>query len=151
MSTSTMIRAPAIQNIGLRRRARKASAVSDRVASWSASPTRTSARLSAPTASSGSVSVVCLSVMADPRVEGTVEQVDDEVHHEVDEHEDGHRTDDGDPVPVAEAGEDVATHAVDAEEALGDDRATEQGTEVVAEEGDDRDEGVAQRVDTDYP
>ena len=51
-----------------------------------------------------------------------------------------------DAVLLADAAEEEAADAVDVEDALGDDGAAHQRADVGADEGDDRDEGVAQGV-----
>ena len=57
----------------------------------------------------------------------------------------GDRADHGDAVTVVDAGEDVTAHASDVEDAFGHDRPAEQAAEVGAEEGDHRDQAVAQQ------
>ena len=80
--------------------------------------------VSAPTAMVGA------SVMADPRVEHAVQQVDEQVDEQVHDDQDGHGADDGHAVAGADARVDVAADALDVEDALGDDRTTEQRAEV---------------------
>src|SRR4051812_36801338 len=75
------------------------------------------------------------SVIADPRVENGVQQVDDETHQQVHQYQQDDHADDGRALPVLDAAEDEPAQAVDVEHALGDDRAAHQGAQVGAEEG----------------
>src|SRR6476660_8482424 len=127
------------QKMGLRLSCRQASEARERPSS--APPPAVGAPASAPTA------MVDASVMADPRVEHAVQEIDEQVHDKEDEHQDGHGAHDTHRVAVADAGEQEATDALDVEDALGHDGATEQAAEVGTDEGDDRDERVAQGVD----
>ena len=89
--------------------------------------------------------------MANPRVEHPVQQVDEEVCEQIYQHEAGHRTDHRDTVALVDRPVDVIADPVDVEDALGDDGTTHKGTEVIPDEGDHGDEGVAQGVHSHDP
>src|SRR3954454_14648701 len=59
------------------------------------------------------------SVIADPRVENGVQQVDDQAHQQVHHHQQHDDTDDGRALAVLDAAEDEPTQAVDVEHTFG--------------------------------
>src|SRR6478672_11692417 len=99
ISTKVAIRSEEIQKIGFFLSCFQASDPSERASScWPGSRWVSAA-----------ISRVDDSVMADPRVEHAVQEVDEQVHDQEDEHQDGHGAHDTHRVAVADAGEQEAT------------------------------------------
>src|ERR1044072_5378451 len=93
ISTNATMRITETQKMGFFLSDRQASDVSERGSSCPG----VGALVSAPTA------MVDESVMADPRVEHAVQQVDEQVDEQEHQYQDGHGPDDGDTVAVADA------------------------------------------------
>src|SRR6476661_1298884 len=97
ISRNAMMRAIETQKIGFFLRDRQASDESERASSCPGA----AVPVSAPTA------MVDASVMADPRVEHAVQEVDEQVDEQEHQHQHRHRAHDGDAVAVVDAGEQV--------------------------------------------
>ena len=79
-------------------------------------------------------------------IDGEVEQVDEQVHHEGHEHEQHHDVEHEDDLVAVDAVEELLAETGQREHVLDDDGADEQGGELQPEHGDDGDGGVAQPV-----
>ena len=87
-----------------------------------------------------------VSVMGDPRIQEAVEDVDNQVDQQVDEHQAKDGADHRRAVLLVDAAVEEVANAVDVEDPLGDDGPAHQRADVDADEGDDRDQGVTQGV-----
>src|SRR5699024_10637124 len=135
ITTNSVIRIAETQNSGLRRNSPHASDSSER--GWSPLRSWSSGAGAVTPPEAGRVSV-----MADPRVEYAVQHVDDQVGEQRHQHQAHDGADDRGAVLGVDAAEQEAADAVDVEDAFGDDRAAHQVAQVVADEGDHRDQGV---------
>src|SRR5690348_1675373 len=93
----------------------------------------------------------CPSGIPNPRVQDRVEQVDEQVRDQEDQHQDGDEADDRRRVVAQDALVEVVADAVDVEDPLGDDGAAHERADVRADEGDHGDQRVAQQVFGDHP
>src|SRR5690606_37686001 len=91
------------------------------------------------------------SLIADPRVENGVQQVDEQVGDQEDDHQQHDDTGDDGAFLGQNPVEHETADAVDAEDAFGHDRAAHQAAQVGTQEGDHRDHRVAQQVHADHP
>src|SRR5699024_3513039 len=153
-STST-IRTAETRKTGLRTRLRPASAHIERgaalvsTASTACSGVSSSGATKCSAAGRAERGTGSLRI-ADPRVEHGVEQVHDQVGEQEDDHQQRHHRDDHRALAVVDGAEQQRADAADVEDALGDDRAAHQRTQVRADERDHRDQGVAQDVPGDH-
>ena len=84
--------------------------------------------------------------MPDPRVEDGVEDVDEEVHEHVHDRDDRDEALDRDELPGADRLDDLLAQTRQPEDALDDDRATDERADVEAGDGEQREARRAQRV-----
>src|SRR5208337_564505 len=94
--------------------------------------------------------VIGVSSLADARVEGGVDEVGEEVDGDIGEADGEQASLDEGVVAVADGADGEASDAGPGEDGFGDDGTGEEGSELESEDGDDRDEGVAQSMAIDY-